>query len=316
MMGERHHVLLPLIWKLLLGLLVTQVALSAVLGVAAASASHNSSVSANSSQSSSAKSGSSSGHPTSTIPPPSTTPLPPPSSTSVSNSMNSSDSSSPFMGLPNSTTSHHSRPHPPPSSLPPSIPPSPLNTTTPTDSSPPIIPLTDSGPTGSVSSNTEMATPSANSTTPASHAFNAASKPNNHTAVIAGVVAPIGLILLFALGFILYKRQRRTHDRRVWERTHEAIADAVRQVGSPIPGGGTRAMSPWTHVENPNPSVSRTGTSVGFSTMHERDGSRQGSTDPFVEQPSNGGSAASAESGGMLSNAGRTTSPGPYATAW
>jgi len=51
---------------------------------------------------------------------------------------------------------------------------------------------------------------------------------------------------------VLYKRRQRAVDRREWERTHEAIADAVRQVGSPVPG---RTITPyagsgaWSHLD-------------------------------------------------------------------
>jgi hypothetical protein len=51
------------------------------------------------------------------------------------------------------------------------------------------------------------------------------------------VVVPLVLIILGVVAFILYKRRQRARDRREWERTHEAIADAVRQVGTPAPAG-------------------------------------------------------------------------------
>ncbi|KAJ6480920.1 hypothetical protein C8R45DRAFT_318109 [Mycena sanguinolenta] len=74
---------------------------------------------------------------------------------------------------------------------------------------------------------------------------------SSHVPIIAGVVAPVCLIIIAAIALVLYKRRQRARDRREWERTHEAIADAVRQVGSPVPrsvapyaGSGT-----WSHLD-------------------------------------------------------------------
>ncbi|KAJ7227822.1 hypothetical protein B0H12DRAFT_1148412 [Mycena haematopus] len=77
------------------------------------------------------------------------------------------------------------------------------------------------------------------------------SHSNNHVPIIAGVVAPVCLILLAAVAFVLHKRRRRSRDRREWERTHEAIADAVRQVGSPVPRNATpyAGSGVWSHLD-------------------------------------------------------------------
>ncbi|KAF7370198.1 hypothetical protein MSAN_00650500 [Mycena sanguinolenta] len=64
----------------------------------------------------------------------------------------------------------------------------------------------------------------------------AASHNNPKTArIVAGVLVPLVVIALGIAAFIIYKRRRRAHDRREWERTHEEIADAVRQVGAATP---------------------------------------------------------------------------------
>ncbi|KAJ7314421.1 hypothetical protein DFH08DRAFT_895409 [Mycena albidolilacea] len=82
-----------------------------------------------------------------------------------------------------------------------------------------------------ISSDAVSPTPTPSSSTP----INAAS--NKKTArIIAGVVVPLVLIFIGVAAFIIYKRRQRARDRREWERTHDAIADAVRQVGgTPAP---------------------------------------------------------------------------------
>ncbi|KAJ6475799.1 hypothetical protein C8R47DRAFT_1075951 [Mycena vitilis] len=62
--------------------------------------------------------------------------------------------------------------------------------------------------------------------------------------IVVGVVVPVVLIGLAAAGVVLYKRRRRARDRREWERTHEAIADAVRQVGGPA--SSAAALPAWS----------------------------------------------------------------------
>jgi len=147
----------------------------------------------------------------------------------------------------------------------PSLAPSPTDTLVVPDPS-------NSGPAGS---NTDTALEVPPSTTAV---IAASAKPSNKTPIIAGVVVPILFITLCAGVFVLYKRRQRARDRREWERTHEAIADAVRQVGGPATGG---AMSPyssgvWSHLDLP-----ARGTGVGYAV---HDGSGDTMTDPFVDK--------------------------------
>ncbi|KAJ7320870.1 hypothetical protein DFH08DRAFT_388451 [Mycena albidolilacea] len=104
--------------------------------------------------------------------------------------------------------------------------------------------------TPSDAGNATLATPAASSPTASSHTasstasqtqINAASHTHSGKSarIVAGVVTPLVLLLLLAVALALYKRRRRARDRREWERTHEATADAVRQVG------GTTA-APWS----------------------------------------------------------------------
>ncbi|KAF7370199.1 hypothetical protein MSAN_00650700 [Mycena sanguinolenta] len=79
----------------------------------------------------------------------------------------------------------------------------------------------------------------------------AASHNNNKTArIVAGVLVPLVVIALGIAAFIIYKRRQRVHDRREWERTHEEIADAVRQVGAATPAAVLAAGPPaWGDVK-------------------------------------------------------------------
>jgi len=96
-------------------------------------------------------------------------------------------------------------------------------------------------------------TPAVNSASAASasaiNAVRAATSSNKKIPIIAGVVGPIALIILGTIGVVLYKRHKRAHDRREWERTHEAIADAVRQVGSPGPIRSPYTSGAWSHLD-------------------------------------------------------------------
>nr|GAT55250.1 predicted protein [Mycena chlorophos] len=58
------------------------------------------------------------------------------------------------------------------------------------------------------------------------------SKHKNHAVAIAVSVC-IVVLLLLGVAFVLYRRHRRTRDRRAWERTHAEIADAVQELGGP-----------------------------------------------------------------------------------
>ncbi|KAJ7717105.1 hypothetical protein DFH07DRAFT_346523 [Mycena maculata] len=93
-------------------------------------------------------------------------------------------------------------------------------------SSPP--PPTSTGLALSSPASTELAPPSSPSPS-------AARTKSATPFIVAGVIAPFILVGLAVTGVLLYKRRRRARDRREWERTHEEIADAVRQVGTPAP---------------------------------------------------------------------------------
>ncbi|KAJ7464459.1 hypothetical protein FB451DRAFT_439356 [Mycena latifolia] len=79
----------------------------------------------------------------------------------------------------------------------------------------------------------------------------AATKSTSKMPIIVGVLVPLFFILAGAAAFILYKRRQRVRDRLEWERTHEAIADAVRQVnehgvrGTPSYAGS----GAWSHLD-------------------------------------------------------------------
>ncbi|KAF7356208.1 hypothetical protein MVEN_00952200 [Mycena venus] len=79
--------------------------------------------------------------------------------------------------------------------------------------------------------------PSDSPTITSSSSALAAKSKNKAIPIAIGVVVPLVLIILGVVAFILYKRRQRARDRREWERTHEAIADAVRQVGAPAAAG-------------------------------------------------------------------------------
>ncbi|KAJ7066260.1 hypothetical protein C8F01DRAFT_697244 [Mycena amicta] len=66
---------------------------------------------------------------------------------------------------------------------------------------------------------------------PSSSPSSSAPKSHSSTPIIIGVVTCVGALLLAAIAFLIYRRLKRARDRRAWERTHEEIADAVRQVG-------------------------------------------------------------------------------------
>ncbi|KAJ7465945.1 hypothetical protein FB451DRAFT_1561250 [Mycena latifolia] len=93
---------------------------------------------------------------------------------------------------------------------------------------------------GSPLSSSEVS-PSASASAPAS-VLAASKSPTKTTAIVAGVLVPLLFLLLGGAGFVLYKRRQRARDRLAWERTHAAIADAVRQVGS---GPASTAASTW-----------------------------------------------------------------------
>ncbi|KAK7024902.1 hypothetical protein R3P38DRAFT_3532901 [Favolaschia claudopus] len=95
---------------------------------------------------------------------------------------------------------------------------------------------------------------------------------NNHVAIIAGVIAPVCVIIFAFIAFLVYKRRQRARDRREWELTHESIADAVRQVVSPVPVTAGTSMTP--------------GGSGGWSNYHVS-GKSSGDTvtDPFRDEP-------------------------------
>ncbi|KAF7309091.1 hypothetical protein MKEN_01111000 [Mycena kentingensis (nom. inval.)] len=123
------------------------------------------------------------------------------------------------------------------------------------------------------STSPDSASPLTASTSAAAPVALAASSPNTAqtTRIAVGVVVPLVLIALAALGVVLFKRRQRRNDRREWERTHEAIAEAVRvrQGGGGVAGGSTTtggSASVWSGVEL----VSRPGGIAGAS-LGERD---------------------------------------------
>jgi hypothetical protein len=81
------------------------------------------------------------------------------------------------------------------------------------------------------------------------------------------VVVPILFLALAGAAFVLYKRRQRARDRRAWERTHAAIADAVRQVGGPVSTTNSTAWGSSTRGYVP------------------AGGSGETVTDPFVDHP-------------------------------
>ncbi|KAJ7625674.1 hypothetical protein FB45DRAFT_70541 [Roridomyces roridus] len=87
---------------------------------------------------------------------------------------------------------------------------------------------------------------------------------NRTSTTIAAVLVPILVVSLAIAGVLLYKRWRRARDRREWERTHEEIADAVRDAenGTPGPVFGLGAS--------------------GFGREKERDREKGGDIDPLV----------------------------------
>ncbi|KAJ7689658.1 hypothetical protein B0H17DRAFT_1066016 [Mycena rosella] len=117
---------------------------------------------------------------------------------------------------------------------------------------------------------------------PTAPAFASAVKSQNKTPIIVGVLVPVVLIILAAVGFILYKRRQRARDRREWEHTHAAIADAVRQVGSPgVTGAGVpyAAPSSWSHLHLMSSQSNVSQSYVGYAAPQ----AGGGAMDPFVD---------------------------------
>ncbi|KAJ7717104.1 hypothetical protein DFH07DRAFT_861558 [Mycena maculata] len=270
------HALFALFWKLILVFLLAQVALSEA---AQASSSPGSSKSV---LPSSPASPSLSVFQTSSAGNSSATGASPTSLSSMSTPLLTNSTSSPPTNGQNTTTpsnsasdtasSHFSRSSHLPTSFASSSPTQSLEGNS--DSAPP-------GPTSAQTVPTGTNASTALETSPSPTAAVLASSKSNKTPVIAGVVVPVLVIILGAGGFIFYKRHKRTRDRREWERTHEEIADAVRQVGGPA---AARAMSPyssgsWSHLDHP----SRAGTGVGYVAVH--DGSGDTVTNPFFDKP-------------------------------
>ncbi|KAJ7717106.1 hypothetical protein DFH07DRAFT_861561 [Mycena maculata] len=125
-----------------------------------------------------------------------------------------------FISSPDSTTASTSPPHASPASSSTTVSALSESLSSPLASSPPPAP---------------SATPSADVSGPTSTALQSAgrSRSNDALIIVASVLAPVLLICLAVVGVLLYKRRLRARDRREWERTHEEIADAVRQAGTP-----------------------------------------------------------------------------------
>ncbi|KAJ7899368.1 hypothetical protein B0H13DRAFT_2030918 [Mycena leptocephala] len=193
---------------------------------------------------------------------PSHTSMPSPSSTAVLNSTSlprPSDTTHNSMSMPNDSSISTSSFTSDTSSI--DIPTSSSAFADPPNRTPPSTSDDSPGPTPS--NFAPVASPSATAA-----AF-ASTKSNHEVPIIASVVGAAVLIIVGLIGFCLRKRQRRARDRREWERTHEAIADAVRQVGSPDP---MRAISPY-------------GGSDAWSHLNLSKGSGDTVTDPFVDHP-------------------------------
>ncbi|KAF7356207.1 hypothetical protein MVEN_00952100 [Mycena venus] len=251
----RHgHGLLALVLKLYLVLFIAQAAFAERSGSdGSKSSSSGLSSSSKPSDTSLSSTSISSQSISSPKPSPSTTPF---SSSSIPGSSSGSFSSNiPSSVYSTDTTSS--------TSIPTSPDPTPHNEMSSTSSNPTSAEPTASDPTSGDFSST--ASPSS------TNAVLASSRTSNkQVPIIAGVVAPVVAIILVAIAFVLYKRRQRANDRREWERTHEAIADAVRQVGSPVPG---RSITPY----------------AGSGAWSHMDLSAKGSgdtvTDPFTERP-------------------------------
>ncbi|KAJ7117437.1 hypothetical protein C8R44DRAFT_790718 [Mycena epipterygia] len=127
-------------------------------------------------------------------------------------------------------------------------------------------PLDNPGPSNTTETNLSHQSDPTASVSPVSASANS---KNNRARIIAGVLVPLLLIILGIAGFILYKRRQRARDRREWERTHQEIAGAVREVGgSPPYTGGAWASR---------------GDTMGY-TAPEKGGGDTG-TDAFIEKP-------------------------------
>ncbi|KAF7370200.1 hypothetical protein MSAN_00650800 [Mycena sanguinolenta] len=124
-------------------------------------------------------------------------------------------------------------------------------TATTTESSSRITSASFSVAVGATESNQQMSLSSSLPVTSPSAIAGAASHNNNKTArIVAGVLVPLVVIALGIAAFIIYKRRRRVHDRREWERTHQEIADAVRQVGAATPAAVLATGPPaWGDVK-------------------------------------------------------------------
>ncbi|KAJ7148409.1 hypothetical protein C8R43DRAFT_1236846 [Mycena crocata] len=99
----------------------------------------------------------------------------------------------------------------------------------------------------------------------------ASRKPKNNTPIIAGVIAPVVFIALVAAGVLLYRRRQRSRDRREWERTHEAIADAVRQVNDPA----TLPVGAWNGSRSNLPFQSEKGGWESTEPLFDKSGGHQ-----------------------------------------
>lgn len=100
------------------------------------------------------------------------------------------------------------------------------------------------------SSNSDQPSSLPASDTSNSNPVGASSKPNHLPAILAGVLVPLLLALLIIAGVIVYKRRRRVKDKEEWEKTHNAIADAVREMGVPgAPVSSSYAGGPWSRLD-------------------------------------------------------------------
>ncbi|KAJ6480919.1 hypothetical protein C8R45DRAFT_318060 [Mycena sanguinolenta] len=108
-----------------------------------------------------------------------------------------------------------------------------------------------SGTSGTMGSNPQFPpSGSVSHPAPSPSQIGAAAHNSETVRIVAGVLVPLVVIALGIAAFIIYKRRQRAHDRREWERTHDEIAHAVRQVGAATPATVLAAGPPaWGDVK-------------------------------------------------------------------
>ncbi|KAJ7653322.1 hypothetical protein DFH06DRAFT_531820 [Mycena polygramma] len=138
----------------------------------------------------------------------------------------------------------------------------------------PITNTTNANPTSSESlpllTSSSSLTPTNPTASPSPNTVGVQKSPNKTVPIVVGVVVPVVLIGLAAAGVVLYKRRRRARDRREWERTHEAIADAVRQVGGPA--SSAAALPAWSRRDGEATPLFEKSGGADFSSLGPKAG--------------------------------------------